>query len=98
MLLIDGSQYSGSGTIVRQSTAFAALTGQPIHVVNARVRRDNPGLRRQHIRVIQAICELVNGSVEGLTPGSREFVFRPGTPATLSHYDWDIGSAGSTTM
>src|SRR5206468_5133164 len=49
-------------------------------------------------RVIQAICELVNGSVEGLTPGSREFVFRPGTPATLSHYDWDIGSAGSTTM
>jgi RNA 3'-terminal phosphate cyclase (ATP) len=98
MIQIDGSQHSGSGTIVRHSVAYAALTGQAIHVVNARARRDKPGLRRQHIRVIQAIGDLVGGHAEGLVPGSREFVFRPGAMPSGTSFDWDIGSAGSTTM
>jgi RNA 3'-terminal phosphate cyclase (ATP) len=98
MLTIDGSRYSGSGTIVRQAVAFSALTGQPIQVVNARAKRDKPGLRPQHIRVVQAIADLVNGQAEGLTQGSREFLFRPGALQAGRHYHWDIGSAGSTTM
>ena len=98
MLTIDGSRYSGSGTIVRQAVAFSALTGQSVHVVKARVKRDKPGLRPQHIRVIEAIAELVNGRAEGLAPGSKEFTFRPGPLKTGRHYSWDIGSAGSTTM
>jgi RNA 3'-phosphate cyclase len=98
MLTIDGSRYSGSGTIVRQAVAFSALTGQGIHVVNARAKRDKPGLRPQHIRVVEAIGELVNGHAEGLTQGSQEFTFRPGSLKTGHHYSWDIGSAGSTTM
>jgi RNA 3'-phosphate cyclase len=98
MLTIDGSRYSGSGTIVRQAVAFSALTGQSIHVVNARAKRDKPGLRPQHIRVIEAIAELVSGHAEGLVHSSREFTFRPGILKTGRHYSWDIGSAGSTTM
>ena len=98
MLTIDGSRYSGSGTIVRQAVAFSALTGQSIHVVKARAKRDKPGLRPQHIRVIEAIAELVNGRAGGLAPGSKEFTFRPGPLKTRRHYSWDIGSAGSTTM
>jgi len=98
MLMIDGSRYSGSGSIVRQAVAFSALTGQPIHVVNARAKRDKPGLRPQHIRVVEAIAELVNGRAEGLAQGSLEFTFRPGLLKTGRHYSWDIGSAGSTTM
>ncbi|MEY4704699.1 MAG: hypothetical protein RL042_895 [Nitrospirota bacterium] len=98
MVEIDGSQYSGSGTIVRQAIAFSALTGQPVHIVHARSRRPKPGLRHQHIRVVQAIGELVNGTAEGLSPGSQEIIFRPGTLKTGRHYFWDIGTAGSTTM
>lgn len=98
MLTIDGSRYSGSGTIVRQAVAFSALTGRPIHVVNARAKREKPGLRPQHIRVVEAIAELVNGRTEGLTQGSQEFTFHPGALKTGRHYHWDIGSAGSTTM
>jgi RNA 3'-terminal phosphate cyclase (ATP) len=98
MITIDGSQYSGSGAIVRQSVAFSALTGQSIHIVNARVRREKPGLRPQHIRVVEAICQLVDGTAEGLCEGSREVVFRPGTSRGGRQYCWDIGSAGSTTM
>jgi len=98
MLTIDGSRYSGSGTIVRQAVAFSALTGRSVHVVNARAKRDKPGLRPQHIRVVEAIAELVNGRAEGLGPGSQEFTFRPGPIKTGRHYYWEIGSAGSTTM
>lgn len=98
MLTIDGSRYSGSGTIVRQAVAFSALTGRSIHMVNARAKRDKPGLRPQHIRVVEAIAELVNGRAEGLGQGSQEFTFRPGPIKTGRHYCWDIGSAGSTTM
>ncbi len=98
MIEIDGSRYSGSGTIVRQAVAFAALTGRPVHIVNARVRRPNPGLRPQHIRVVEAIREVVNGTAEGLAPGSQELWFRPGRLRAERRYVWDIGTAGSTTM
>jgi RNA 3'-terminal phosphate cyclase (ATP) len=98
MIELDGSQYSGSGTIVRQAVMFSALTGQAVHIVNARVRRPRPGLRPQHLRVVEAIRELVAGEAEGLTQGSQELVFRPGPLAVGARYCWDIGSAGSTTM
>jgi RNA 3'-terminal phosphate cyclase (ATP) len=98
MLTVDGSRYSGSGTIVRQAVAYSALTGKPIHVVHARAKRGKPGLRPQHIRVVEAIAELINGRAEGLAQSSQEFTFRPGSLKTVRHYSWDIGSAGSTTM
>ena len=105
MIQVDGSRYSGSGTIVRQAVAFAALTGQDVHIVNARVKRPKPGLRLQHLRVVEAIRELVGGTSDGVSVGSQEIVFRPayrtgrpGTASTDSRYTWDIGSAGSTAM
>jgi len=45
MLTIDGSRYSGGGTIVRQAVASSVLTGQSIHMIGARANRDKPGLR-----------------------------------------------------
>lgn len=98
MLAVDGSRFSGSGAVVRQAVAFSALTGQPIRVMNVRAKREKPGLRAQHLRVIEAVAELVNGQTEGLVQGSREFVFRPGSLKVGRSYCWDIGSAGSTTM
>jgi RNA 3'-terminal phosphate cyclase (ATP) len=98
VLQIDGSRHSGSGTIVRQSVALAAVTGRPIEIINARVRRDKPGLRRQHIRVVQAIAELVDGETDGLSEGSQRLLFRPGRRRDGGRYQWDIGSAGSVTM
>jgi RNA 3'-phosphate cyclase len=97
VLEIDGSQYSGSGTIVRQAVAFAALTGTGIHIYNVRGKRPKPGLRRQHAQVVEAIRQLVNGTTEGAAAGAREFVFRPGQPTRSEKFFWDIGSAGSTT-
>ena len=96
MIDIDGSLHSGSGTIVRQAAAYAALTGQPVRVRNARAQR--PGLRPQHLRAIQAIHDLVGGSLDGAEVGSRSFEFRPGNAEPAGRYAWDIGTAGSATM
>ena len=98
MIEIDGSQYSGSGTIVRQAMAFSSLTGKPVHILNARAKCNKPGLRRQHTRFIEAIIELTNGTAKGVFEGAQEFHFRPGGGKGKPEYLFDIGSAGSTTM
>ncbi|RIL08179.1 MAG: hypothetical protein DCC71_00050 [Proteobacteria bacterium] len=47
---IDGSEQSGSGTLLLSSVALAALTGTLLRVVRARARRAKPGVRAQHVR------------------------------------------------
>jgi len=84
MIDIDGSLHSGSGTIVRHAAAYAALTGQPVRVRDARAQRQCPGLRHQHLRAIQAIRDLVGGSLDGAEMGSQSFEFWPETPNPLA--------------
>lgn len=95
---IDGSTHSGSGTIVRQAVALAALTRTDIHIRNVRSNRPRPGLRPQHARVVEAIRSLVGGEAIGNAPGSSELTFRPGPDVVRGPYTWDIGSAGSTVL
>lgn len=98
MLQIDGSLFSGSGTLVRQSVMLSALTGRAVHIVNCRLRRPKPGLRPQHIRVVEAIGQLVGAKLTGAAPGSTELTFHPRRLNVREKYDWNIGSAGSTTL
>lgn len=98
MIEIDGSQASGSGTIVRFAVAFAALSGRPLHLVNARARRARPGLRPQHVAAVRACAALCGARTEGVCVDSRELVFRPGDRVRGGRYAWDIGTAGSATM
>jgi hypothetical protein len=70
MIEIDGALHSGSGSAVRQAVAYAAVTGEPVRIVNVRALRPNPGLPHQHVQEIQAISQLVGGTVEGVLPGS----------------------------
>lgn len=95
---IDGSAYSGSGTIVRQAVALAALTRTDIRITNVRSKRPRPGLRPQHTRVVEAIRSLVAGEAIGNDVGSSELTFRPGSDVVRGTYTWDIGSAGSTVL
>ncbi len=61
MITVDGGAKSGSGTIVRYSVALASLLGKRIRIENIRARRDKPGLRAQHLKVIQACQEMCRG-------------------------------------
>lgn len=98
MLHLDGGSYSGSGTIVRFGVALAALAGQEVEITNIRAKRDQPGLRPQHLTAVKAVAELCQGSLEGAFAGSRELRFRPGQLPPGGSFHWDIGTAGSTTM
>jgi RNA 3'-terminal phosphate cyclase (ATP) len=98
MLKLDGGQHSGSGTIVRFGVALAALSGQELTLTNIRAKRDQPGLRPQHLKAVEAIAELCQGTLEGGVVGSRELCFRPGPLPQGGEFHWDIGTAGSTTM
>lgn len=98
MLEIDGSEYSGSGTIVRDAVPFCILTGQEIHLRNIRAKRDKPGLRPQHLKALEAAARLCGGKLDGGTVGSREIWFHPGATIQGGTFAWDIGTAGSTSM
>lgn len=95
---IDGSQKSGSGTIVRYAISIASLLGKDVHLVNIRAKRRNPGLRPQHLKTLETCCELTNGKLEGAKVDASEIIYRPGVCINAGEYNWDIGTAGSTTM
>ena len=98
MIYVDGAQKSGSGTIVRLAVGLAALLGEELHLINIRARREKPGLRPQHLKAIQALQQICQGSLDGGEIGSKEIRFRPGREIKSGCYEWDIGTAGSTTL
>ncbi len=77
MIEIDGSQKSGSGTLLRLSIALAAIKGQPLHITNIRQNRPQPGLKHQHLEGVLTAAKLCNAKVKGATLGSRELWFEP---------------------
>ncbi|HSF16002.1 MAG TPA: RNA 3'-terminal phosphate cyclase [Vicinamibacteria bacterium] len=95
---IDGSQHSGSGTIVRFAVAMSALSESPVRIENIRAKRPTPGLRPQHVSAVRATAQLCNAKTGGLYVGSRELTFAPSGAIRGGEFSWDIGTAGSTTM
>ena len=93
MIEIDGNQKSGSGTIVRDVVPFSILVGQEIHLKNIRAKRDNPGLRPQHLKAIEASAQICRGQLEGAAIDSMEIRFKPQGPIKGGEFDWDIGTA-----
>lgn len=79
MIEIDGSIGEGGGSVLRLSTALASLIQEPIRVYNIRARRDNPGLRPQHLKGLRALSELCSGELEGAELNSKEITLYPGT-------------------
>jgi RNA 3'-terminal phosphate cyclase (ATP) len=96
-LEIDGSQKSGSGTILRVSIALAGILGEPLHIYNIRKRRGQPGLRPQHLEAVLTAAKICNAEIKGATLGSRELWFKPnGIRSGEIHAE--IGTAGSIPM
>jgi RNA 3'-terminal phosphate cyclase (ATP) len=98
MIEIDGSEKSGSGTIVRDAVPFSILMGEEIRLYNIRAKRDRPGLRPQHLKAMEAAARICEGRLDGGAVASREIRFKPGAILTGGKFTWDIGTAGSTAM
>ncbi|MCW4034384.1 MAG: RNA 3'-terminal phosphate cyclase [Candidatus Bathyarchaeota archaeon] len=97
MLEIDGSQKSGSGTILRLSVALSAIIGEPLHICNIRHKRRQPGLRPQHLESVVTAAKLCNAQTEGAQIGSSELWFTPNS-ITTGEVTAEIGTAGSISM
>ncbi len=97
MFKIDGSQKSGSGTILRLSIALAAATGQPLHIYNIRQNRPQPGLKPQHLQAVLTAAKLCNAEIKGATLYSKELWFKP-QEVSGGNFEAEIGTAGSIPM
>jgi len=94
---IDGSQKSGSGTILRLAVALAAATGESLHICNIRQNRPQRGLKPQHLEAVLTAAKLCNAEVKGATLGSKELWFKP-RKVNGGNFEAEIGTAGSIPM
>jgi RNA 3'-terminal phosphate cyclase (ATP) len=94
---IDGSEKSGSGTILRLAVALAAIKQEPLHIVNIRQSRPNPGLKPQHLEAVLTAGKLCNAEMKGAHLGSRELWFKP-REICGGDILAEIGTAGSIPM
>ncbi|MFQ6075356.1 MAG: RNA 3'-terminal phosphate cyclase [Candidatus Bathyarchaeia archaeon] len=97
MLEIDGSEKSGSGTILRLSVSLASILGEDLYIYNIRRRRRKPGLRPQHLEAVLTAAKLCDAEVEGATLDSSELWFRP-RRIVSGRIEAEIGTAGSIPM
>jgi len=97
MLEVDGSQKSGSGTLLRLSVALAGILGEPLHIYNIRKKRSEPGLRPQHLEAVLTAARLCDAKLEGAALGSQEILFEPGE-IKGGEVHAEIGTAGSIPM
>ena len=97
MFEIDGSQKSGSGTILRLSVSLAAASRKPLHIYNIRQNRSQPGLKPQHLESVLTAAKICNAELKGATLNSREIWFTP-REINGGNFKAEIRTAGSIPM
>ncbi|MDH7564000.1 MAG: RNA 3'-terminal phosphate cyclase [Candidatus Bathyarchaeota archaeon] len=97
MVEVDGSQKSGSGTILRLSIALAAISGKLLHIYNIRQNRPQPGLKPQHLEAVLTAAKLCDAELRGVHLNSRELWFAP-KGVRDGRFEAEIGTAGSISM
>ncbi|MCR8454223.1 MAG: RNA 3'-terminal phosphate cyclase [Crenarchaeota archaeon] len=96
-IIIDGSYGEGGGQIFRSSLAYASVVLKPVRIINIRAKRDNPGLRPQHLTVLKALAEITDAKVHGAQIGSMNVTFEPRQIKGGNHR-FDVGTAGSISL
>jgi RNA 3'-phosphate cyclase len=76
---------------------FSLVQGKEVEVYNIRAKRDNPGLRPQHLAVVTAFASATGGRVENAKVGSDWIRFAPSSEIR-NHLEVDVGTAGSVTL
>jgi RNA 3'-terminal phosphate cyclase (ATP) len=97
MIEIDGAMGEGGGQVLRTSLSLSLVTGEGFRMTDIRANRGNAGLARQHLTAVRAAAKICGAEVEGAEQGSQTLTFEP-REVRAGDYDFDIGTAGSTTL
>lgn len=95
MVDIDGSE--GGGQLLRSALAASALTGEAVHFEEIRGGRPKPGLRPQHLAVVELLADICDAETSTAEVGAEELTFDP-AEIRPGKYEIDIGTAGSVTL
>jgi RNA 3'-terminal phosphate cyclase (ATP) len=95
VLEIDGS--TGGGQVVRSALALAVIAERPVRITDIRANRPEPGLKPQHLAVVETLADISNASVDGAARAAETIEFTPATP-TGGRVTADIGTAGSVSL
>lgn len=87
----------GGGQLLRTALALSLRHGKAFSMRNIRMRRERPGLLRQHLTAVQAATAIGAADVSGADPGSQSIHFVPGK-VTAGDYQFSTGTAASTTL
>ncbi|QSW99995.1 RNA 3'-terminal phosphate cyclase [Haloterrigena alkaliphila] len=108
---LDGA--NAGGQFVRTALTLSILENEPVRIENVRGNRSTPGLRHQHLAVLETLAELCDADVSGAELGTETIEFDPGLESTPDATGWsgrgrgslpggeyavDIGTAGSATL
>ena len=93
--IIDGSIGEGGGSILRLSAGFSFLYNQPIHIINIRANRNNPGLRQQHLLGLKTLVDLTQSYLSSCQVGSKEIKFIPSGIVKKSEITINVNTAAS---
>lgn len=94
MIILDGAYGEGGGQILRTALFLSLLTDQPFRIEQIRAGRPNPGLKPQHLHIIQALQQMGPVTAEGAHAGALALTFTP-APLHGGEYFFDIGTAGA---
>jgi RNA 3'-terminal phosphate cyclase (ATP)/RNA 3'-terminal phosphate cyclase (GTP) len=94
MITLDGSYGEGGGQMLRTALLLSLLTDQPFRIEQIRAGRANPGLKAQHLHIIEALQAMSDARAEGVALGSMAVTFWPGQ-VRGGEYSFAIGTAGA---
>lgn len=103
-IVLDGTTGEGGGQLVRIAVGLAALTTQPIKIINVRGNRPGArggGLKSQHVTSIKWLAEVTDADTEGLEVGSHTLTFIPRRPPTAleqRHFKITAESGAASTL
>ena len=83
--------------MLRASLALSMALRKPFHMVNIRMKRDKPGLKRQHLTCVRAAQKMCDAQVQGAEINSCEIFFSPGE-VRPGVYDIAVGTGGSVSL